>query len=105
MAPSPISAIFARPSCGGGAGSTKPLLPFWQALRRYDSARAGLTGVNAAVVGLLLAAFYDPIWTAGITGPADYALALAALVALSFWRVPPWAVVLAAAGAGSLLPV
>jgi chromate transporter len=77
-------------------------LPFWDALRRRPRAQAALRGVNAAVVGLLLAALYDPVWTSGIRAPADFALAVAALVLLAFWRLPPWLVVVmtAAAGAG-----
>jgi chromate transporter len=53
-----------------------------------------LAGVNAAVVGLLLAAFYDPVWTAGITNHLDYALGLSAFVLLSIWKMPPWLVVI-----------
>lgn len=72
-------------------------LPFWERLRRRPMARAALDGVNAAVVGLLLAALYDPVWTGAVRTSADFAQALAALVALAWWRVPPWAVVLASA--------
>jgi chromate transporter len=68
-------------------------LPFWDALRRHPSAPAALQGVNAAVVGLLLATLYTPVWTSAITGAADFALGLAAFVALVFWRAPPWLVV------------
>ena len=77
-------------------------LPFWDALRRRPQAQAALRGVNAAVVGLLLAALYDPVWTSGIRAPADFALAAAALLLVAFWHLPPWLVVIltAAAGAG-----
>lgn len=75
-------------------------LPFWERLRRHGAARAALAGVNAAVVGLLLAALYHPVWTSAVLAPADFALALLALVALAVWRVPPWAVVLACALGG-----
>jgi len=75
-------------------------LPFWERLRRHGATRAALAGVNAAVVGLLLAALYHPVWTSAVLAPADFALALLALVALAVWRVPPWAVVLACALAG-----
>lgn len=68
-------------------------LPFWERLRHHTGARAALAGINAAVVGLLLAALYRPVWTSAIQAPADFALALLALVALMVWRVPPWAVV------------
>jgi chromate transporter len=59
--------------------------------------QAALMGINAAVVGLLLAALYQPVWTSAILGPADFALALLALVALMFWKLPPWLVVVATA--------
>jgi chromate transporter len=68
-------------------------LPFWDALRRRAGVQSALRGVNAAVVGLLLAALYDPVWTSAIHAPADFALGLLAFLLLVFWRVPPWAVV------------
>lgn len=68
-------------------------LPHWQALRRQQGARAALAGVNASVVGLLLAALYHPVWTSAIRGPEDFALALAAFLLLVAWRVSPLAVV------------
>jgi len=77
-------------------------LSFWEPLRRSLHAQAALAGVNAAVVGLLLAALYHPVWTSAIHSGADFGLALAAFVALVFWRAPPWAVVLACGGAGAL---
>lgn len=76
-------------------------LPLWGRLRAAPWAQAALAGVNAAVVGLLLAALYDPVITSAVRGPADVALALAAFGALQLWKAPPWAVVLAAAGAGA----
>jgi len=75
-------------------------LPFWDALRGRPAVRRALMGVNAAVVGLLVAALYDPVWTSAVLRPADLALALAALAALSVWKVPPWLVVLATAAGG-----
>ncbi|WP_339532647.1 chromate efflux transporter [Pseudomonas mucidolens] len=75
-------------------------LPFWEQLRRSARTQAALAGVSAAVVGLLLAALYQPVWTSAIGQPADFALALLALVALMFWRLPPWLVVAASAGIG-----
>ncbi len=75
-------------------------LPFWQALRRRPGAQAALRGANAAVVGVLLAALYHPVWTSGVTGVRSLSLALAAFAALQVWRLPPWAVVIAAAGLG-----
>lgn len=79
------------------------VLPFWDALRRKPAAQAVLAGVNAAVVGLLLAAFYDPVWTAGITNSYDYALGLGAFVLLFVWKAPPWLVVVLCGLAGQWL--
>ena len=64
-------------------------LPFWERLRGFTLVRRGLVGVNAAVVGLLLAALYDPVWTSAIKAPEDFALAAGAFVLLAFWRAPP----------------
>ena len=75
-------------------------LPFWDALRRFRPMRSALVGVNAAVVGMLLAFLYDPVWTNAIRSAADFALALSGFVLLMFWKVPPWLVVLLTA-AGS----
>ena len=69
-------------------------LPFWEALRRSVSAQAALAGINAAVLGLLLAALYQPVWTSTIHRPQDFVLSLLAFVALTFWKIPPWLVVL-----------
>lgn len=68
-------------------------LPFWERLRQHTHIRAALTGINAAVVGLLIAALYQPVWTSAIHAPQDFALALLALVGLMFWKLPPWLVV------------
>lgn len=76
--------------------------PFWERLRRSTHMQAALAGVNAAVVGLLLAALYHPVWSDTIVSPRDFAVALVAFVALVFWRVPPWAVVIASAALGWL---
>ncbi|WP_449369451.1 chromate efflux transporter [Thiomonas sp.] len=80
-------------------------LPLWAGLRRHPAMRSALMGINAAVVGLLLAAFYDPVWTAAIHTPRDFALAVAALLLLQVWKVPPWAVVLLGAGVAGVLAV
>lgn len=77
-------------------------LPFWESLRQNRRMQAALMGVNAAVVGLLLAAFYQPVWTSAILAPQDFALALMALLALMRWQLPPWLVVLGCGGAGWL---
>ena len=76
-------------------------LPFWERLRARRGFQSALAGINAAVVGLLLAALYDPVWTSAINGPADFGLALLALGLLMFWRLPPWLVVLIAALGGA----
>ncbi|MHC8367346.1 chromate efflux transporter [Pseudomonas sp. ZT5P21] len=78
-------------------------LPFWERLRSSVRTQAALAGVNAAVVGLLLAALYQPVWTSAIFTAQDFGLALVALVALMFWKLPPWLVVLGCGVAGWLL--
>lgn len=80
-------------------------LPFWERLRQSLRTQAALAGVNAAVVGLLLAALYQPVWTSAIQQPQDFGLALVALVALMFWKLPPWLVVIGSAAAGWLLGI
>ncbi|MGD9535585.1 MAG: chromate efflux transporter [Alphaproteobacteria bacterium] len=81
-------------------------LPFWETMRRHARVRRALLGVNAAVVGLLLAALYDPVFTSAVHAPADVALALGALLLLSVWRLPPWGVVgLCALGSWALKAV
>ena len=79
------------------------VLPFWEKLRGFTLVRRGLIGVNAAVVGLLLAALYDPVWTSAIKAPEDFALAAGAFALLAFWRAPPWLVVLLTAAIGALI--
>jgi chromate transporter len=81
------------------------ILPFWEGLRRRTMAQAVLRGVNAAVVGLLLAAFYNPVWTSGIFSKADFGLAAFAFLLLFLWRTPPWLVVVLCAAGGQLLAV
>jgi len=78
-------------------------LPFWETLRRQRLAQTILRGVNAAVVGLLLAALYHPVWTAGILTARDYTLALAAFLLLFMWQTPPWLVVVFCAVGGAVL--
>nr|WP_198982765.1 chromate efflux transporter [Herbaspirillum sp. ASV7] len=92
-----LAAIFA-PSFLLVAG----LLPFWDEVRRNRHMQAVLAGVNAAVVGLLLAALYDPVWTSAIHGGRDLLVALAAFAALVWLKLPSWAVVLLAVLATSL---
>jgi len=76
-------------------------LPYWEELRRRRIAQAALRGVNAAVVGLLLAALYDPVWTSGIINARDFALACVAFLLLFMWRTPPWLVVILCAAGGA----
>lgn len=78
------------------------VLPFWDRVRRFGKVQAALIGVNAAVVGILIAAFYQPIWLSTIHVPLDFGLALLAFVALQFFKLPPWLVVLGG-GFGGLL--
>ncbi len=76
-------------------------LPFWDSLRRRPAVQSALRGVNAAVVGLLLAALYRPVWTSAIFTPADFAIGIVAFLLLTLWAVPPWLVVILGALAAS----
>lgn len=76
-------------------------LPFWDSLRAMASFRKALMGINAAVVGLLLSALYDPVWTSAIHTPKDFALGLAAFALLAFCEIPPWLVVVLTAMGGA----
>ena len=78
-------------------------LPYWERLRKVPAAQAALKGTNAAVVGLLLAAFIDPIWAAGMTSPLRIGFAVVAFAALRFGKVPPWALVIGCGAAGAVL--
>jgi chromate transporter len=78
-------------------------LPFWTDLRKRTDIQSALKGVNAAVVGLLLAALYTPVWTSAINGPADFAVGLVAFLLLVFWKTPPWLVVILGALARSAI--
>ena len=68
-------------------------LPFWETFRRRANAQAVMRGVNAAVVGLLGAALYNPVWTSAVKTPGDFALALVGFVLLAVWQTPPLVVV------------
>jgi len=70
------------------------VLPFWDSLRRQTAVQAALRGVNAAVVGVLLAALYTPIWTSAVNSPRDFGIGLVAFLLLVFWKMPPWLVVI-----------
>jgi chromate transporter len=78
-------------------------LPFWQRLRSQAWAQAALAGANAAVVGVLLAAFYQPVWSGSVHAPRDFVLALIGFACLELWRAPAGLVVLGMALAGQLL--
>ncbi|SDQ74298.1 chromate transporter [Pseudomonas sp. UC 17F4] len=78
-------------------------LPFWERMRRNPRLQAAMLGVNAAVVGLLLAALYQPLWTSAIGQPLDVVLALLALVALMAFKLPPWLVVIGCGLGGQCL--
>lgn len=80
-------------------------LPFWDQLRSNPSVKGAIMGVNAAVIGILISAFYFPIWTSAILAPADFALAAVLFSMLAYWKLPPWIVVVAGAVGGSLLPL
>ncbi len=78
-------------------------LPFWDLLRANSAFQSALGGINAAVVGLLLAALYNPVWTSAIHSRADFGLGLVAFGMLAFWKLPPWVVVVLTAMGGELL--
>ena len=79
------------------------MLPFWDVFRTRPDAQAAMRGVNAAVVGILGAALYDPVWTTSVKAPADLAIALVGFVLLVAWRAPPFVVVLVSALGGIAL--
>ncbi len=78
-------------------------LPFWNTFRQRAQAQAVMRGVNAAVVGLLGAALYNPVWTNSVNTPQDFGIALVGFVLLTVWRAPPLLVVVISAFAGVAL--
>ncbi len=78
-------------------------LPFWDRLRRRPQAQAAMRGANAAVVGILAAALYDPVWTSAVLGASDFALAAGGFLLLVMWKAPPWSVVVLLAGIGGVM--
>lgn len=78
-------------------------LPFWDELRQRDAIQSTMAGVNAGVVGILLAALYDPVWTSAIHGRTEFALALLAFGLLVYARTSPFLVVVGSTAAGWLL--
>jgi chromate transporter len=77
-------------------------LPFWDAMRTHPAAQAAMRGTNAAVVGILGAALYNPVWTSAVLTPRDFVLAVAAFLFLTVWKLPPWIVVVLLAAAAVL---
>ena len=78
-------------------------LPFWDALRSRPGTQAAMRGANAAVVGILAAALYDPVFTSAILAPPDLVLALLGFALLVVWNLPPWVVVIVLAAGGAAL--
>ncbi|MCT8997236.1 chromate efflux transporter [Chelativorans intermedius] len=81
------------------------IIPYWDTFRTRPAAQALMRGANAAVVGILGAALYQPVWTTAITGPYEFALALTCFVLLTAWKAPAWMVVVAAALGGVAIAV
>ena len=79
------------------------VLPFWNHFRRWQSAQALMRGANAAVVGILGAALYQPVWTSAIIGPYEFVLALTGFLLLTVWKLPAWIVVIVIALGGVVI--
>ena len=79
------------------------MLPFWDQVRGRKGAQAAMRGANAAVVGILAMALYDPVWTSAVLSPRDFLLALGGFLALTMWDAPPWMVVVGLAAAGIVI--
>jgi len=80
-------------------------LPYWDTLRHLGRVQSALRGINAAVVGILLAALYNPVWTSAILGPRDFAIGIVAFLLLALWKLPPWLVVILGAAVTAALAV
>ena len=80
------------------------VLPFWNQFRQWSSAQALMRGANAAVVGILGAALYQPVWTSAILGPYEFVLALTGFLLLTVWKLPAWLVVIVVALGGVMIP-
>jgi len=78
-------------------------LPFWNMIRKNKHIKGALVGINAAVVGILIAAFYQPIWTSTIIVSIDFLFASVLFFMLMYWKLPPWTIVLTGAIGGYLL--
>lgn len=81
------------------------VLPFWNQFRQWGSAQALMRGANAAVVGILGTALYQPVWTSAIVGAEEFALAVTGFLLLTVWRIPAWMVVVIVALAGAFIPI
>ncbi|MDQ7734046.1 chromate efflux transporter [Halomonas sp. SpR1] len=81
------------------------VLPFWNQFRQWESAQALMRGANAAVVGILGAALYQPVWTSAIIGAEEFVLALTGFLLLTVWKLPAWVVVALVAVAGVFIPL
>lgn len=79
------------------------VLPFWHSLRKNQHIRGAFIAINAAVVGILISAFYKPIWTSAMITPLDFSLAAILFFMLVYWKLPPWLIVLAGALGGVLI--
>lgn len=78
-------------------------LPFWNQLRNHPKITGAIMGVNAAVIGILIAALYSPIWTSSILEAKDFGLAVILFSMLAYWKLPPWIVVFTGAIVGLVL--
>ena len=79
------------------------VLPIWNQFRQWSSAQALMRGANAAVVGILGAALYQPVWTSAILGPYEFVLALTGFLLLTVWKLPAWVVVIVVALGGVVI--
>ncbi|MFK8031753.1 MAG: chromate efflux transporter [Gammaproteobacteria bacterium] len=80
-------------------------LYYWNHFKKWNSVGALIKGANAAVVGILAAALYDPVWTSAIVGPYELVLAVLGFLLLSLWKLPAWIVVVLLAAAGMFITV
>ncbi|KGR75362.1 chromate efflux transporter [Ureibacillus sinduriensis] len=78
-------------------------LPFWNALRKNGKMKGAFMGMNAAVVGILISALYDPIFTSAVVKPVDFVFAVVLFSMLAYWRVAPWIVVILGVVGGVIL--
>ena len=79
------------------------MLPFWDNFRRLAAAKDLMRGANAAVVGLLGAALYTPLWTSTINHTSDFGLAMTGFILLTVWKIPPWMIVIISVSGGVLM--